>query len=124
MITFNKTILFALAASIITISVSIVFNSYYYSDYQTTLSPGQYIMDGPSELRARNWSVPVVSDWDSDGKKDLLVGQNYTDENGGNHGYVLLYKNTGSDASPLFYGPSRLKTCADECRPIDASASG
>jgi hypothetical protein len=124
MITFRKTILRIFASAVVTVFLTFLFNSYYYSDYQTSLSSGTYIMDGPSELQAHHWSVPVVFDWDSDGKKDLLVGQNYIDENGINHGFVLLYKNTGIDSSPLFNDPVRLQTCDDECRPINASASG
>jgi hypothetical protein len=124
MITLKKTFLYIFAAAVITVPVIFVFNSYYYSDYETSLSSGIYIMDGPSELQAHHWSVPVVFDWDSDGKKDLLVGQNYIDEDKINHGYVLLFKNAGSDSSPLFNGAVRLQTCAGECRPINASAFG
>jgi hypothetical protein len=124
MLILKKILLYIFAVTVITVSVILVFNSYYYSDYQTSLSPDSYIMDGPSELQAQHWSVPAVFDWDSDGKKDLLVGQNYINEKGTNHGYVLFYKNTGSDSSPLFNGSARLQTCADDCRPINAAAFG
>lgn len=52
--------------------VSIALNTYYYSDYQTALLPGEYIKNGASDLKAHYWSVPIAYDWNSDGKKDLL----------------------------------------------------
>jgi len=39
--------------------------------------------------------VPVVTDWNSDGKKDLLVGQF-------KGGMIRLYLNQGTDAEPAF----------------------
>lgn len=39
--------------------------------------------------------VPCACDWNSDGKKDLLVGQ-FKD------GAIHLYLNEGTDASPVF----------------------
>ncbi|MBI5096299.1 MAG: PKD domain-containing protein [Nitrospirae bacterium] len=50
------------------------------------------ILGGP--INVGNAAVPVVCDWDNDGRKDLLVG------NG--EGLLLLYRNIGSDFSPLF----------------------
>jgi hypothetical protein len=46
--------------------------------------------------------VPVVVDWDQDGKKDLLVGQFLG-------GKIRFYRNTGSDDAPLFNGFSFLR---------------
>jgi hypothetical protein len=37
---------------------------------------------------------PVVTDWDGDGKKDLLLGNT--------NGQLLFYNNTGTDAAPNF----------------------
>jgi hypothetical protein len=95
----------------------------YYADYQTTLLPGVYIQDGISDLTSKRWSVPVVHDWDSDGKKDLLVGHNYSDKSG-DHGYVSFYRNTGTDESPAFNGFVYIQTCSIECSPLDAAAFG
>ncbi|MBN1670357.1 MAG: VCBS repeat-containing protein [Kiritimatiellae bacterium] len=46
-------------------------------------------------------SGPQVVDWNSDGKKDLLVGER--------DGHVRIYLNTGTDASPAFSSYSYLK---------------
>jgi hypothetical protein len=50
------------------------------------------------------YSVPCVADWNGDGKKDLVVGDN--------DGYVYYHQNIGRDASPSFAngGGVRLKT--------------
>lgn len=40
-------------------------------------------------------AVPVVTDWNADGKKDLIVGQF-----GG--GKIRLYLNQGTDSAPVF----------------------
>lgn len=46
--------------------------------------------------------VPCVTDWNSDGKKDLIVGQFAG-------GKIRLYLNSGSDAEPAFKGFECLK---------------
>ncbi|HNY26524.1 MAG TPA: VCBS repeat-containing protein [Candidatus Sumerlaeota bacterium] len=46
--------------------------------------------------------VPCVTDWNNDGKKDLIVGQF-----GG--GKIALYLNQGTDAAPVFSKPEYLK---------------
>jgi len=48
----------------------------------------------PIEVRIGHL-VPVVVDWDGDGKKDLLVGQFL-------QGKIRLYRNVGTDAKPVF----------------------
>lgn len=103
--------------------VSVVLHIRYYADYQTTLLPGTYIRDGSLDLVAKRWSVPVIYDWDGDGKKDLLVGHNYRD-NKGDHGYVSFYKNIGADKSPAFKGFAYIQTCGVVCSPLDAAAFG
>lgn len=45
-------------------------------------------------------AAPVVADWDNDGRKDLLVGSA--------DGAVLLYRNVGTQAQPLFASPVAL----------------
>ncbi len=92
--------------------------------YQTTLLPGVYLRDDSSILKANNWSVPIVYDWDNNGKKDLLVGDNYIDEKNVNYGYVSFYKNIGSDAAPVFNGATYIQTCADKCSALNVAAFG
>lgn len=53
---------------------------------------------GPIDVKVGHL-VPVVADWDGDGKKDLLVGQFM-------EGKIRFYRNVGEDASPKF-GDSR-----------------
>jgi hypothetical protein len=104
-------------------SILLYFHVEYYADYQTTLLPGTYIRDGSSDLTAKRWSVPVVYDWNGDGKKDLLVGHNHSDKSG-DHGYVSFYKNIGTDRSPVFNGFTYIQTCSTVCSPLDVAAFG
>ncbi len=104
--------------------VIVLLNTHFYSDYQTTLLPGVYIQDGSSDLKANHWSVPLVFDWDDDGKKDLLVGNSFTDESGRNYGHVYFYKNTRTDSAPSFSGHTIIQTCTDICSPVNAAAFG
>ncbi|MDP3296816.1 MAG: hypothetical protein Q8N09_04360 [Thermodesulfovibrionia bacterium] len=99
-------------------------NLHYYACYQTTLLPGVYLHDGSSIVKTNNWSVPIVYDWDSDEKKDLLVGNSYIDEKNINHGYVSFYKNIGSDAAPIFNGATYIQTCTDKCSLVNVAALG
>lgn len=105
-------------------AVLLFFHIRYYSDYQTTLLAGVYIKDGSSDLTASHFAVPVVYDWDNDGKKDLLIGHNHFDQNRAEHGYVSFYKNTGSDPAPSFNGFTYLQVCNKECSVLDAAAFG
>lgn len=50
---------------------------------------------GENLLKVNNYSTPFVYDWDSDGRKDLLVGDG--------DGYVTFFKNTDSHLT-LSYG--------------------
>ncbi|MEW6680529.1 MAG: VCBS repeat-containing protein, partial [bacterium] len=47
------------------------------------------------------YSIPFVYDWNNDGRKDLLVGDEF--------GYVYLFLNYGTDENPLFTSYSRLQ---------------
>jgi len=60
-----------------------------------------FIIENVSHYHAN----PDVVDLDSDGKKDLLVGDD--------DGYVYFYENVGSDASPIFTYGERLKDLID-----------
>ena len=99
-------------------------NAYYYADYQTTLLPGVYITSGPSDIEVNNWSVPLVFDWNNDGRNDLLVGSSFVDDKKAGHGYVSYYKNIGSNESPLFNGSSLLQACNEKCSPLSVAAFG
>ena len=68
-------------------------------DYQ---SPFQ-IMDGivPLEISAGHGN-PLVTDWNGDGLKDLIVGQY-------GEGKLSYYENKGSNESPVFNGFSYMQ---------------
>lgn len=51
--------------------------------------------------------VPCVTDWNSDGKKDLIVGQF-------SGGKIRLYLNRGTDKEPVFKDFEFLKAGGDE----------
>lgn len=61
-------------------------------------------VDGkPLTLNGSNFAAPLVTDWDGDGKKDLLIGEfagHMTD--GDWKGKIRFYSNTGTDACPEF----------------------
>ena len=56
--------------------------------------------------------VPCVTDWNSDGKKDLLVGQF-------SEGKIRVYLNSGTDSEPIFAEFSYLQAGA---KPISLAA--
>ncbi|RJQ48965.1 MAG: hypothetical protein C4538_02940 [Nitrospiraceae bacterium] len=82
------------------------------ADYQTNLSFWGYVQDGSSDLDVTYFSTPYVYDWDNDGIRDLLVGQNYQTND---WGYVSFYKNYGTNASPSFNGFSYVQACNNTC---------
>ena len=51
--------------------------------------------------------VPTVVDWDSDGKKDLIIGQF-------KEGKIQLYLNYGTDTAPLFKDSQYLQAGGEE----------
>ena len=53
--------------------------------------------------------VPCVTDWNGDGRKDLLVGQFM-------NGQIRLYLNTGTDAAPEFRDSVFLKAGGADIR--------
>ena len=93
-----------------------------HADYQTNLSYYGLIQDNLGDIDIDLYSVPVVYDWDSDGKKDLLVGQRYDDVDG-SHGYVSFYQNTGTNAAPSFTSGTTIQACTNTCS-LDVSAGG
>ena len=91
-----------------------------YADYQTYLLPGVYIPN----VDVGDYSAPVVYDWNSDGKKDLIIGSRTGTALAGFHGYVNFFENTGSDSSPSFSSSSQIQSCTTVCSAIDAIAGG
>lgn len=110
---FLSTILF------IAFVLAVSMNEIGYADYQTGLEYSGYILDGSDFLDVGLFSVPVVYDGDSDGKKDLLVGQN---NNG--HGYISFYENLGDNDAPSFNGYNYIQACTPTCSPLDVLAGG
>ena len=88
------------------------------------LLSGVYVQDGLSNLKADNWSVPLVFDWNSDEKKDLLVGNRDYGKNKRTNGHVSFYENIGSDSEPSFNGLQYIQACTDTCVPLNVFAYG
>jgi hypothetical protein len=95
-----------------------------HADYQTNLLPWGYIQDSAGDIDGGFFSVPVVYDWDSDGEKDLILGQKYRDNNGVIHGYVSFFQNMGADRAPSFDGSVLIEECNTVCSPVDVFADG
>jgi hypothetical protein len=58
----------------------------------------EYLLATRDTLQVELFSAPHVCDWDTDGDKDLLVGQFV-------YGHILFYENIGSNTDPLFAAP-------------------
>ncbi len=86
-----------------------------YADWQTNLFPGVVIQDGSSDLDVGTWSIPVVYDWDGDGKKDLIVGLRDDSFSGCKRGFVRFFKNIGTDDTPSFNGSVLIQACNNTC---------
>jgi hypothetical protein len=71
------------------------------TDANPAFSGYQYLQMGGSNFDVGYYSTVHVCDWNSDGKKDVLVGENY--------GNVYLLLNVGTDASPVFNSSVPLK---------------
>jgi hypothetical protein len=57
--------------------------------------PATNLHAGATPLVIGSYAVPCVTDWNGDGRKDLLAGYRTTDK-------IALYLNVGSDANPVF----------------------
>ncbi|MBL7049376.1 MAG: hypothetical protein ISR96_07675 [Nitrospira sp.] len=99
-------------------------NTMHYSDYRTNLQKGIKLTVHGTELTAAKWAVPVVYDWDKDGKKDLLVGRNLLDTAGVPSGLITYFRNIGSDSSPALDYPENIQTCSIECTELSVNAFG
>lgn len=87
---------------------------------KAALLDGVYIQDGPVDLVSGSFTVPVVYDWNSDGKKDILVGNK--DPN--SSGVISYYENIGTDTSPAFDGSSLIMSCNEECSQLNVPGGG
>ncbi|MCP4727342.1 MAG: T9SS type A sorting domain-containing protein [bacterium] len=58
------------------------------------LTKSGFIQADSSDLNVGLRAAPVVVDWNNDGKKDLVAGNN--------DGYIMVYLNTGENDSPVF----------------------
>lgn len=108
----------------VTGALLLLMHSNAFSDFPTNLVFSGYLQDSSGDMDVGGFSVPVVYDWNNDGKKDLLVGQRYIDANNVSHGYVSYYENTGTNASPLFNSPMYMEACNTICNYLDVTASG
>ncbi len=75
------------------------------------LGPEQIVLAGGSDLTVPGYSVPCYTDFDSDGLKDLLVGEGGS----GFNGKIRVYLNSGSATAPQFSSFSYVQS--DWCRP-------
>jgi len=66
----------------------------------TTFTNFQAIQAGGDDIALSGWRVPRAIDWDGDGDKDLLVG----DDTG-----IRLYQNTGTATAPSFAAGVRVQ---------------
>jgi hypothetical protein len=69
------------------------------------LETGVYVRAGNGPLTVKTHTAPSTSDWNNDGKKDLLVGQF-------DSGNIWLYLNQGTDAQPAFTTGQQLRVGA------------
>jgi hypothetical protein len=69
-------------------------------DAVPVFSRSTFIQNNGANLEAGWRSAPVVCDWDSDGRKDLVIGSS--------DGRIRFYRNTGSDGEPAFSGYQHL----------------
>ncbi|MEW6006953.1 MAG: VCBS repeat-containing protein [bacterium] len=72
---------------------------YYFKNIGGILEKGVRIQGG-SDLDVGNMASPIVIDYNLDGKKDLVVGDEY--------GYIRLYLNYGTDMNPSFATGTKL----------------
>ena len=75
------------------------------------IQPMTNILCGSTNLNVGNYSIPCVTDWNGDGKKDLLVGYQ-------TNSMIRVYTNSGTDAHPVFNNFYNLQADgADICLP-------
>jgi hypothetical protein len=62
----------------------------------------RYLYDGPIIIDVGVLGAPFVTDWNGDGRKDLVAGQF-------SHGMIRYYENWGEHDNPFFDGFSFLR---------------
>ncbi|MDO8587426.1 MAG: VCBS repeat-containing protein [Armatimonadota bacterium] len=72
------------------------------------LSPGVPMSAGGQTIQHSYRATPLICDWDSDGKKDLVGGEDTG---------VFFYRNVGTDANPSFALPETVMTNLGYPRP-------
>lgn len=60
-----------------------------------------FLLNGASILDVGSRSSPTITDWNGDGKKDLLSGNS--------SGNILLFENKGTNEAPVFNGYTQLQ---------------
>ncbi len=83
------------------------------TDANPQFSGYTYLQLGGSRFDCGNYSTPYVVDWNSDGKKDVICGEDT--------GKVYLLINTGTDANPVFTTSSYVKNGAGD---LDVGSRG
>jgi hypothetical protein len=61
------------------------------------LRPLTNLLSSAAVLDVGTYAIPCVTDWNGDGKKDLLVGYQ-------TNGMIRVYTNSGTDSKPVFNG--------------------
>ncbi|HEY5915524.1 MAG TPA: VCBS repeat-containing protein [Verrucomicrobiae bacterium] len=66
------------------------------------LQPGSPLLSGAVTLDVGDYAIPCATDWNGDGRQDLLVGYRYADK-------IAVILNAGSETAPVFYIASNLQ---------------
>lgn len=83
------------------------------SDSDPLFAPPLLIEVGEAALDVGSFAAPFVTDWNGDGKKDLLVGDG--------DGYIHLYLNIGNNGEPQLISSGKVKV-GDQDLTVDGSA--
>jgi hypothetical protein len=81
----------------------IIFSFNLYGQTLPVFKPGKYIQANGSNLHPDIAdAAPCIADWNGDGLKDLLIGEQY-------YAKIRLYLNSGTNAAPVFTSFSYIK---------------
>lgn len=69
---------------------------------QIQLKPAKTLKAGNSNITPGSYATPIMTDWNGDGRKDLLLGYQPA-------GKIALYLNVGTDAQPAFGAGANLQ---------------
>jgi hypothetical protein len=81
------------------------------SDSDPTFSGYTYVQLGGDDFDVGTTSAPYILDWNNDGKKDILCGEDY--------GGIRLLINEGTDAQPVF---NTVEVIMDGIVPLDVGS--